>query len=44
MGTTIEEIKKKDIDFLIKLQMELADYHNRFDKRYYKSGRGRKNN
>jgi len=38
----IEEAKRKDINTIVKLQMELADFHKKIDKRYYKSGKERK--
>lgn len=43
MEIKIEEAKrKKDINGIVKLQMELADFHKGIDERYYKSGKERK--
>jgi len=42
MEIKIEEAKKKDIRKIIKLQMDLIDYHKKIDTKYYKSGKERK--
>jgi len=39
MKIKIEEVKKGDINSIVKLQMRLADYHKEIDPRYYRSGK-----
>jgi len=42
MKIKIEEAKRKDLNSILKLQMELADYHREIDGKYYLSGKERK--
>lgn len=42
MKIKIEGAKRKDINAIIKLQMELSDFHKSIEKKYYKSGEERK--
>jgi GNAT superfamily N-acetyltransferase len=41
MQIEIEEAKKNDFDSIVKLYMDLADYHKRIDPQYFKSGKER---
>jgi ribosomal protein S18 acetylase RimI-like enzyme len=42
MKIKIEEAKRKDINSILRLQMDLADYNKKIDPKYYRSGKERK--
>lgn len=43
MRLKIEEAKRRDLSSILKLQMDLSDYHKEIDFKYYKSGKEKKN-